>query len=48
MQLLEVSNAVRPIYGSLGFKGLKRANGLRMFDVCVLRKIYGHQKEEVA
>ena len=34
MQRLEVSGAVRPIYGSLGVKGLKQLCSLVMFGIC--------------
>jgi len=46
MQRLEVSDAVRPVYGSLGVKGLRIAHCLRVFKSEVLRKIFGPKWEE--
>jgi hypothetical protein len=34
MQRLEVSGAVRPLYGSLGFKGLNTSNGFAWWQHC--------------
>ena len=47
MQRLEVSGAVRPIYGSLGVKGLREEHGLRLFQNWLRRKIFGPRRDEV-
>ena len=44
MQRLEVSGAVRPIYGSLG---VKRLNRCRKFEVCHRRCVCENWKEHV-
>jgi len=40
MKRLEVSGAVRPLYGSLGDKGLKEEHNLRACENAVLKKAY--------
>ena len=38
MQRLEVSGAVRPIYGSLGVKRLRTFHSGTVLNVCILQK----------
>ena len=47
MQRLEVSGAVRTIYGSLGVKRLREERRLRVFENRVLRGIFGPRRDEV-
>ena len=46
MQRLEVSGAVRPIYGSLGVKRLKNDIILVLLQIIFLRRNLLHKKEE--
>jgi len=51
MQRLEVSGAVRPLYGSLGFKGLNtNTHSVRLFServVCSLQRLQPTQNKEI-
>jgi hypothetical protein len=47
MQRLEVNCAVRPIYGSLGAKGLREEHALKVCKNRVLREVFGPAEGEV-
>ena len=47
MQRLEVSGAVRPIYGSLGVKRLRDGRKLIVFKNGVLMRVFEYKGEEV-